>query len=433
MRTVLLVGLLLLVCVPLARAEDEFERPPIEYSRSQPDNCISRLQQRMERGEVSLPFDAKFGYLPALLDALGVDRASQMLVFSKTSLQRQRIAPRTPRAIYFNDDAYVGYCQAGDVLEVSVADPQLGAVFYTLAQKPAEKPAMVRQTHNCLQCHAASQSDGAPDHLVRSVYADVSGLPLLTEGSHRVDHTTPFENRWGGWYVTGTHGRQSHLGNLVIRGTHATRPFDNARGQNVTDLAPRITVGDYLTPHSDIVALMVLEHQALVHNLITRANFATRQALRYEVEVNRALGEPPGHRLEGTTSRIRHAGDKLLRGLLFAGEAPLTAAIAGTSDYAKNFSQLGPRDSHNRSLRDFDLQTRMFKYPCSYLIYSPAFDALPVEVKSHVATRLKAVLTGEDASPDFAHLSPTDREVLWQILNETKPDLWQPQSTNNPE
>lgn len=427
----MLVGMLLLACAYAARAEDEFERPPIEYSRSQPNNRVSQLQRHIEQGQAGLTFDPKFGYLPALLDALDVEIDSQMLVFSKTSLQRQRIAPRTPRAIYFNDDVYVGYCLAGDTLEISVADPQLGAVFYSLDQKPAEKPALVRQTHNCLQCHATSQSDGAPDHLVRSVYADAAGLPLLAEGSHRVDHTTPFENRWGGWYVTGTHGRQSHLGNLVIRDADLPRPFDNAHGQNVTDLTPRISTDNYLTGHSDIVALMVLEHQAMVHNLITRANFATRQALRYEAEVNRALGEPPGSRLAGTRSRIRHAGDKLLKGILFVGEAPLTSAVVGTTDFAKHFAQLGPRDSKNRSLRDFDLQTRMFKHPCSYLIYTPAFDALPVEVKSHVAARLKAVLTGEDQSQEFAHLSPADREALWQILGETKPELWQT-ATKNP-
>jgi hypothetical protein len=419
----------LVVSGAFARGEDEFERPPIEYSRSQPDNCISWLQQRIERGETRLRFDPKFGYLPALLDELHVRRESQMLVFSKTSMQRQRIAPRTPRAIYFNDHVYLGFCHLGEVMEISVADSQLGAVFYTLDQEAAEKPALVRQTHNCLLCHASSQSDGAPDHLVRSVYADASGLPLLAEGSHRVDHTTPFENRWGGWYVTGTHGRQTHLGNLVVRNPVARRPFDNSQGQNVNDLSPLIPTDNYLTPHSDIVALIVLEHQAFVHNLITRANFATRLALRYEAEVNRALGEPPGSRLAGTESRIKHAGEKLLKGLLFVDEAPLTSAVAGSTDFAKHFTQLGPRDRQDRSLRDFDLATRMFKYPCSYLIYSPAFDGLPGEVKSYVAARLRAVLTGDDQSKEFAHLSPTDREAIWQILGETKPDLWRQTST----
>lgn len=425
MRRGMLIGMLLIVCAAGARSEDEFERPPIEYSRSQPDNCVSQLQRRIERGETLLRFDPKFGYLPALLEELHVRRESQMLVFSKTSLQRQRIAPRTPRAIYFNDDVYLGFCHSGEVMEISAADPRLGAVFYTLDQKNAEKAILVRQTHNCLQCHATSQSDGAPDHLVRSVYADAFGLPLLAEGSHRVDHSTPFENRWGGWYVTGTHGRQTHLGNLVVRNSDVRRPLDNSQGLNVTDLSRHFPIDNYLTPHSDIVALMVLEHQTFVHNLITRANFATRQALRYEAEVNRALGEPPGSRLTGTESRIKHAGEKLLKGLLFVDEAPLAAAVAGSTDFARHFTQLGPRDRQGRCLRDFDQKTRMFKYPCSYLIYSAAFDGLPGEVKLYVASRLRAVLTGEDQSKDFAHLSPTDREAIWQILSDTKPDLWQ--------
>jgi hypothetical protein len=429
MRWATLLATIVLAGVATARAEDAFEQPPIEYSRSQPDNGVAKLQSQIERGEVELPFDAKFGYLPALLDALRIPRQSQMLVFSKTSLQRDRISPRTPRAVYFNDEVYLGYCQSGEVMEISVADAQLGAVFYSIKQVPAARPALVRQTHTCLQCHASGQSDGSPDHMVRSVYVDSSGLPLLTEGSHRVDHTTPFENRWGGWYVTGTHGRQTHLGNLVIRGAVTQRPIDNAQGQNVSDLSPRFSTDNYLSGHSDIVALMVLEHQAFVHNLITRANFATRQALRYEAEVNRALGEPPDHRLAGTASRIKHAGEKLLKGLLFVDEAPLTAPVAGSTDFAATFTGLGPRDAQGRSLRDFDLTRRMFKYPCSYLIYTAAFDGLPVEVKSHVAERLRAVLTGQDQSKEFAHLSAADREAIWQILGETKPELWKPTPT----
>jgi len=424
MRIPLGTILTLALALGAARAEDQFERPPIEYSLSTPDNAVSRLQTRLEQGAVALRFDAAFGYLPALLKELGVPADSQMLVYSKTSLQRHRITPKTPRAVYFGDEVYVGFCHAGDVLEVSVADPQLGAVFYTLEQKQAAAPSLVRQTHKCLLCHSGSQAGDIPSHLVRSVFVDASGLPILSEGSFRVDQTTPIENRWGGWYVTGHHGKQSHLGNLIVGSGPLPRPVRNETGLNLADLTDRLTTANYLAAHSDIVALMVLEHQTLVHNLITQANFAARQALHYEAEFNRGLGEPADNRLESTSRRIANAGDRLVAAMLFVDEAPIEEPISGSTQFAAQFSERGPRDSRGRSLRDFDLAKRIFKYPCSYLIYGEAFDALPAEMKAYVTTKLRTVLTGSD--DDFAHLSADDRRAIWEILSDTKPELFKP-------
>lgn len=401
---------------------DENERPPIEYSRSTPDNCVSKLQSRMEGGELQLEYSDQLGYLPALLEALDVPVESQLLVFSKTSLQRHRISPRTPRAIYFNDDVYIGYCRSGDMLELSAVDPQLGAVFYTLDQKKADAPNFLRQTENCLVCHSSSRTEGVPGHVVRSLFVDSGGQPILSAGSYSVDHSTPLEQRWGGWYVTGTHGSQTHLGNLVIRGQDVRQPVDNARGQNVTQLADRLAIEKYLTPHSDLIALMVLEHQTLVHNHLTKANFAARQALQYETEMNRTLGEPEGNRMESTTRRIQSAGNELVEALLLVNEAKSTAPISGTSGYAEKFSRSGLRDRRGRSLQELDLQRRLFKYPCSYLIYSPAFDGLPREMQDYVWQRLWDVLTNPNETK-FTHISPEDRRAIVEILRDTKRNL----------
>lgn len=402
---------------------DGFEREPISYSQTAPDNCVSRLQARIDRGEARLAFDERHGYLPSVLAALGVSTKTQMLVFSKTSLQRQRIAPHTPRSLYFNDDVYVGFCRYGEVMEISAVDPLLGTVFYTLDQESVDRPKFVRQTDNCLICHGSSQTRGIPGHVVRSVFSDADGQPILSSGTYRVDHTTPLANRWGGWYVTGQHGAQTHLGNLIIRGKRVPEPLDNTHGLNVTDLSERFDVEACLTPHSDIVALMVLEHQATAQNLITDAGFTTRQALHHEAHLNRELNEPAGRRWDSTTSRIKSVGDALARYLLFAEETQLTAPVAGTSGFAEEFAQRGPRDRHGRSLRDFDLKRRLFKYPCSYLVYSASFDALPADVRDHVWRRLWDVLTGRDTSADFAHLSAADRTAILEILRETKPSL----------
>lgn len=415
----LLAGLL----AASSTAEDQYELPPIEYSKAVPDNRLSRLQAALETGEAKLPHANLHGYLPALLERLKIPPESQMLVFSKTSMQRERIAPRTPRAIYFDDDVYVGYCHAGKKIELAIADPQLGAVFYTMDQSADEPPKIVRETHRCLQCHGATQSDEFPAFMARSLFVDSGGQPILSEGSRMVDHSTPIKDRWGGWYVTGMLGGQTHLGNLVVRDRDVPKPWTNDADANVTDLRDRFRTENYLNGHSDVVALMVFEHQAHVHNLITKANYAARQAMHYQLGLNRALGEPDDHRLESTTRRIQYAGDKLVEGLLFSGEAPLTEPITGTSGFAEEFAARGPSDGQGRSLRELDLKTRLFRYPCSYLVYSPAFDGLPSEMKAYVAGRLRDILLAGEGGAAFAHLSAADRQAITEILRETKPSL----------
>lgn len=425
MRSSLSPALILLITATATSfATDEFELPPIEYSKSTPDNPITQLQSRIDRGEAELAYEERFGYLPSLLKALKIRPDSQTLVFSKTSMQRHLIAPHNPRALYFNDDVYLGYCHESRILEISVADPLLGAVFYTLDQESTTKLHFERQTDNCLLCHGTGQTDYIPGHRIRSLFVDRTGTPILSQGSRRVDYTTPLEQRWGGWYVSGTHGSQSHLGNLIVSDPTRDPPYDNAGGHNIVDLRGRFSARDYLTGHSDIVALMVLEHQVEMHNLLTKASFTARQALYYEVEFNRSLGELAGNRLESTTRRIKIAGDRLLEGLLYANEAPIRAPILGSTEFAANFSQTGPRDRRGRSLRDFDLTTRMFKFPCSYLIYSKSFDRLPAEMRGYVVARLHDILVGKDQDSAFAHLSRDDRRAILDILEETKPGLW---------
>jgi hypothetical protein len=272
-----------------------------------------------------------------------------------------------------------------------------------------------------LICHGSSQTKDIPGHVVRSVFADASGLPVLSSGTFRVDQTTPLENRWGGWYVTGTHGDQKHLGNLVVPGRVARDDLDNSAGLNQTCLDGRFDTSKYLTPHSDIVALMVLEHQADAHNYLTRASFLTRQAMHYQQTLNRELNEPAERMWDSTKSRIKSAGEPLVEYLLFCDEAKLSARIDGTSGFAAEFAGRGSRDGQGRSLRDFDLNTRLFKYPCSYLVYSPSFAALPCQVKDYVVGRMHEVLDGKDKSDKFAHLSDADRQAIDEILTETLP------------
>lgn len=419
-RTILLLSL---IAVTNRLAAEDFDREPINYSKGTPANSVTELQTKLDSGKVQLTYHPERGYLDSILNALTVSPKSQGLVYSKTSLQIARIRPRTPRAVYFNDDVYVGYCQLGDVMEFSVADPKLGTVFYTLDQRETDQPKFVRQTDNCLICHASSRTDNIPGHLVRSLFVNAGGQPMFSAGSYIIDHTSDWDKRWGGWYVTGKHGEIEHLGNLVIRSRDVPRPVENSAGQNVTDLSERFNTKHYLSPHSDLVALTVLAHQVKGHNLITRANFTTRQALHYQTSLNKELGEKPGNRWESTTRRIASASEDLLEYLLFAEEAPLLSPISGTSGFAEEFTQRSPKDSQQRSLYQLDLQSRLLKYPCSYLIYTDSFHQLPAEMLSRLGRRINEVLTGRDQSETWNKLTSEDRTAIHDILLATRDHL----------
>ncbi len=252
-----------------------FEGPVIDYLNAEVNDPVAQLAAKIAAGDQSLAYDDQHGYLPAVLTALDIPVSSQTLVFSKTSLQLQRISPRRPRAIYFNDDVYVGWCQRGDVLEFAATDPRQGATFYTLKQERDEQPTFVRDRGQCLSCHASSRTQNVPGYLIRSVFADGSGHPILGSGTFTTDHTSPFEERWGGWYVTGKHGQMRHMGNHLFT-QRDPRSEEREAGANRETLDDLFSTDAYLTPHSDLVALMVLEHQTQMHNALAAANYETR-------------------------------------------------------------------------------------------------------------------------------------------------------------
>jgi hypothetical protein len=281
----------------------------------------------------------------------------------------------------------------------------------------------------CLQCHHSGVTVGVPGLLVRSVYPEPTGMPLFQAGSFSTDHRSPLHERWGGWYVSGTHGKQTHMGNAVVRDRQRPGVLDSRDAQNVTELANYFDTGAYLTPHSDIVALLMFEHQVRMTNLITRVGWEARIAIHDDAVISKALGRPENELGESALRRIHDAAEELLEYMLFTNEAPLADPVAGVSGLAESFAKDAPKDSKGRSLRDLDLRTRLLRYPCSYLIYTESFDGMPSVVRDRVYRRLWQVLNGEDSSEKFANLSKDDRTAILEILRETKqglPDYWQP-------
>ncbi len=402
-------------------AQFDFEKPPINYGEVESHDRVAKLATAIDKGDVQLEYDAAHGWLPDVLKHLEVSELSQVLVFSKTSLQLHKISPRTPRALYFNDEVYVGWCQQGDVVELAATDPELGAVFYTMDQDSDAPPRITRDRGQCLTCHATTRTQSVPGYLIRSVHPDINGRPRTGTRTYVTDHASPFEQRWGGWYVTGSHGEMRHLGNVRASNRNDPEAMDVDAGANQLNLDKLIDTTPYLNGHSDLVALLVLEHQTQMHNLIARAAMEARAAAYYDHGINEALDRPLDTVSESTTRRIASASEALVRYLLFADEVELTNPIAGTSGFAEQFTASERRDSQGRSLRQLDLTRRLLKYPCSYLIYSEAFDRLPPPVLHFVQNRMTEILTATESPQGYESLSALERTAIAEILRETKP------------
>jgi hypothetical protein len=377
---------------------DSRHHPAISYGRGAIDTPVARLNDRLRAAPTMLPFDALTGYLKATLEALDVSPDSQVLVYSPTSFQASRITQQNPRAIYFNDTVTVGWIRGADLLEVTAQDPRYGTIFYTIGQSPAATPQFSRQ-EQCVSCHLTWDTLGVPGLTVRTTWPRKTPGAFLNGGP--VDHRRPMTERWSGWFVTGAKVPARHMGNRSL-----------IQPEPAVGTAPRLSTVDgqfdttgYLRPTSDIAALMLLEHQAQASNLITWAGWEAR------------LGDP---------ERTRVAAEALADYLLFVGEAPIETPIEGQAGFATSFVTRGPRDAKGRSLRDLQLDGRMMRYPLSYMIYTPMFDALPDLAARIVRGRLMAVLSGRDQRPTFAHLSDADRRAIVEIVRDTKPGLLPP-------
>tara|TARA_R110002073_G_scaffold6540_6_gene38441 strand:+ start:2995 stop:4332 length:1338 start_codon:yes stop_codon:yes gene_type:complete len=426
-----LVAAMLIPCLisTPASAQLSYEREPIEYSTTASNDPVARLLTRLSVEKQSLSNDEKYGYLSALLRELDVPVNSQTLVFSKTSLQRHLISPSNARAIYFNDETYIAWVPGGEVIEIASTDPMLGTVFYTIAQGPTNTTGkLVRHNDRCLFCHGSTDTGRVPGLIMQSVYTNADGDRVFPSRSIPTDPRGPLSGRWAGWYVTGTHGSQSHLGNLMLSSGDEVQPAETLTTGNITDLSPWLDVSKYMIPDSDLIALMVLQHQVSMHNRLTEINHKTRL---YQSEVkavhnanDNPLSRPPDDRESDEDAFVfSQLAERLMDGLLMVDEPLLSDQISGTSSFTESFQTRGPADPQGRSLRQFDLRTRLFKYRCSYLIYSDSFDAIPDPVRTRALTRLRTILSEDSPEPKYSSMSKEERTSILQILDATKPEF----------
>ncbi|HRE80296.1 MAG TPA: hypothetical protein PLN52_04570 [Opitutaceae bacterium] len=406
-----------------AQTTPDYELPPINYSAATPRDAITRLQERLNSGVLVLEREER-ALLRGLLDALHIPVESQLLVFSKTSLQRNLIHPERPRALYYSDDAYVGWVPGG-LIEIVTIDPLLGPVFYAVETRPphAAIPEIIRDA-DCLRCHGGTFVRDIPGIFARSVFSTSSGEMLLRHGTLVVDDETPFSDRWGGWYVTGYHGSTPHRGNAFATEEKDKLVFapDPSRRDTLSDV---LDLDRYLESTSDVVALLVFEHQTTMQNAITKAGVSTRKMLTYQRSLQEAFKEKVSDEptYDSVKSVFSSCVQDVLDRLLFRNAAPLPPGIIGSPIFQETFQKSGLRSTAGDSLRDLDLKERLFSLRCSYLIYSESFRALPNPFRAQLFARLHSVLEGKD--PRYHYLTPQERQRVQSLLRETHPDAKQ--------
>ena len=402
-----------------------YEEAPIKYSDTKPNDPIAELIVPYGQGKLKFNDTSEKAFLHSLLDKIEVPLESQVLVFSRTSFQNDLINPHRPRAIYFSDNFYVGWVQGGSI-EIASMDPELGPIFYRMSTPfgRQDKPLIVCDAQ-CLNCHGSSRTDGYPGMIVRSVYPNSIGSPIFGAGTRRTDHSSPINERWGGWFVTGESAGKRHQGNIYYKeGAPGEAIPVMDYGANLKTLGKAFDTSKYLAPTSDIVGLMVLEHQVMAHNAIIRAHLNTKRWLYIDGNVGKHTDRPAGQIGSASLGYFDRGANDLLRVLLFSDEANLEIwGVEGGEAFQQSFAEGALRDAEGQSLRDLQLLSRLFKNRLSYMIYSSSFEHLHPVMKKAFYKKLWQSLHGKGEAKVIGHLGEKERSRILKILLATKKDL----------
>ena len=398
------------------------DESPIRYWQRSPRDFSREWERAVKEGTLEIDGSNEVAFLRSILKALDISPHSQLLVFSTTSFQVDKISPNVPRALFFNENHYIGWVPGGDI-EVATVGPRTGMNFYQVPV-PGEgaAPEFIRNS-SCLACHGGNAETPFPRTLVFSVFATEEGAQVLRGSSHHVDHRTPLEKRWGGWYVTGTVSGPRHRGNFfstndpTLSEAISLEAGDKDMGAHRIDLADVVDLSAYPARTSDILPLLIFEHQTRAHNQLMRAYGHSRIALWKD---DGFFSDQPLQ--EETVTVLERETDRLLEIFLFKDEASLSQYTFKPSEsYRKHFLEQARRDSQGRSLRDLQLEDRLFRYRFSYMVYSDAFGYLPDEFKSVFFKRLTEILAGKE--PTYSYLPAAERQAIREILSATHPEV----------
>jgi hypothetical protein len=405
MRFVILIFLVIASAAGDPPPYSNINEAPHLYLQRTLSDPFTRLKGQIEGGAVALDQYSPKAFLKSLLGALKVPEESQVLVFSTTSLQLSLISPGNPRAIYFNEDVYVGFIPGGKI-EILSLDPELGGIFYIFPIPRMGEKLQPERSGRCMNCHSTADSRYIPGLVLQSVVPAPSGGSLDAFRQEETGHQIPYNQRFGGWYVTGQGGMTNHWGNLIGR----MQAGEIAR--QMIEPGQRFDFGKYLVPQSDLLAHLLLEHQAGFVNRVLEATYRTRSLLH-------AGG---GQLNAAQDAELDGQARDLVRYILFADEPSLpNEGVQGEPTFKTAFLRSRRAASNGGSLKDFDLRQRLFKNRCSYMIYSPIFTALPSEIKRRVFRELASAL--RDSDKVYPHLQSEEKERIRTILKDTLPGL----------
>ena len=380
--------------------------PAHEYWTRDLRDPLSIIREDLEAGSADLDYSSEKAFVVSLLDKLDVPVTSQLLVYSTTSLQLRLISPRNPRAVFFNEDVYVGWVLGGQLEFVSM-DPDVGGVFYIsdIPRQPGQVMKLEREDR-CMNCHHDEDTQYAPGVVVKSVLPGPTGGTISTYRPGEVGHHVAFSDRFGGWHVTGEHAIEKHWGNVTGR----------LNGDDITtsplEFGRNFDLSRYPVETSDILPHLIFEHQAGFVNRCAAAAYKARFL----------LNEGGGRFRPSDLETVREEVDALVGYLLFADEAEFPAGgVTGDSAYKEDFLARAKTDAQGRSLRDLDLETHMFKHRCSYMIYSSVFQGMHPGFKRLIYQEIGKALDG--SKPGFSHIPSTEKTAIRQILRATLPDL----------
>ena len=398
-----LVGLALAARAHSQPTFQDIDQPPHNYRQRVPQDRFTRLKAALESGDIAIDRKSEKAFVVSLLKALDVPATSQMLVFSTTSLQLSLISPANPRALYFNEDVYVGYVPRGRIEIVSL-DPELGGIYYLCDIPNETRPFRAERSERCMNCHASDETRFVPGLVIKSVIPGPGGGSLEAYRLEETGHSIPFNQRFGGWHVTGQHGITNHWGNLtgrLIAGNLVT--ISNPPGA-------RFNFEKYPVATSDILPQLLHEHQAGFVNRVVEAAYRARTALH----------ATHGQLTPDQAAELDAQANIVTRYMLFADEAPLpSGGVEGDAAYKEDFLRTRRATSEGISLKDFDLKTRLFKHRCSYMIYSPVFSGLPSAMKERIHHRLAAALSSVNPEKEYDYLPPAEKDAIRRILTAT--------------
>ena len=394
---------------------NDYDLKPHDYFGARLSDPMSVLLKRLGEPNKALGEANGRPLVERLLKELNIPVESQVLVFTKTSLQRRVVSPESPRALYFNEDVYLGWMPNGRI-EIASMDPELGGIFYF--QRPLDKPeqAIFHREESCLGCHAGSATNFLPGLLARSVFPDQNGRSLKSVKTfERIGHQVPFEERWGGWLVSGEPGAARHMGNALASIDDGKPVLHEAKRSDEFFQADL-----HLRPDSDVLAMLLHDHQISMHHWMMEAHYRVRQGL-FDAKVDDTSRTSLDAIESEDRDDLNRCVDRLMRYLLFADEASMgPEAWKDGGDYRKVFVEDRRKTADGRSLKDLRMCEHLFEYRCSYMIYSKAFAALPLSLREEIYHRLHQILTRE--GDGFDHLGKDEREGILGILTETLPE-----------